>query len=644
MTIVDRVLPKGILKKFEKGERIFNAKGEQERPFTQGEYYLAKYLDENLSEEWIINTKPELRNRWGSFIRPTTPDIVISSKHKGIMIIEVKDWKIDRPKYRKVLTKNKKGKQICKIFIDNQKVANPAEKTILYKERMLAGIADINREIFDDRRKYILLKCGVYFHNCKTEEAKNFVGNPDPLKCIVFGKDLLEKKINVDQFIPLIKIGKNINSNQDWLLKFQNWISPPLHSIEGKNMISERDLDEKQRKYVISTPNKIQKISGVAGSGKTQIIAIKAASLAAVGKKVLVICFNITLKNYLKELIDRAKYRFDRNNIDIFYFQDFCKAYREDRDIPFPESISYTGDPVEVLGEAEKEEIIKDKQKNIDTNYNYDAILIDEGQDFKESWFKLLRCFLNKNGEMLIAIDDKQNIYNRKKTSIAGIGSGRWGVLKKSYRLLNEHIDIANIFSEKFFTDFSIKENPLIDKNADAQKSLPFKVDTVSEWRDVNNIVEARDEVCKILNRLQKDTQMDISDIVVLVPDHDEGMDLKKHIFETFPKKFSISDIFHKEDVKRQQAKKIFSVSDKVWDQKTKSYIEGRKLKMCTIQSFKGWERRNVIMLIPRKISKYFDNKFYTSLTRVREKLFIINLSERYKKFSKDNSSFFRGI
>ena len=134
MTSIDRVLPAGILKKFEEREEIFNAKGEQEMPFTPGEYYLAKYLDENLPEEWIINTKPELRNRWGSLIRPTTPDIVIASKYKGIMIIEVKDWKIEKSKYqtkyRKVLTKNGKEKQICEIFINDKKVSNPAEKTI----------------------------------------------------------------------------------------------------------------------------------------------------------------------------------------------------------------------------------------------------------------------------------------------------------------------------------------------------------------------------------------------------------------------------------------------------------------------------------------------------------------------------------
>ena len=117
MTISKRVLPNGILEKIEKVEKIFNSKRQLEKAFTQGEYYLAKYLDENLPDEWMIHTKPELRNRWGSFIRPTTPDIVIASKYKGIMIIEVKDWKIEKKIYKKVSTRNHRGREICKIFI-----------------------------------------------------------------------------------------------------------------------------------------------------------------------------------------------------------------------------------------------------------------------------------------------------------------------------------------------------------------------------------------------------------------------------------------------------------------------------------------------------------------------------------------------
>ena len=94
--------------------------------------------------------------------------------------------------------------------------------------------------------------------------------------------------------------------------------------------------------------------------------------------------------------------------------------------------------------ELEKEKIIRDKIENRNLSANYDAIIIDEGQDFKETWFKLLRNFLSQNGVMLIAFDDKQNIYSIKKFKISGVGSGRWGVLNKGYRLLNEHINLVN--------------------------------------------------------------------------------------------------------------------------------------------------------------------------------------------------------
>ena len=49
-----------------------------------------------------------------------------------------------------------------------------------------------------------------------------------------------------------------------------------------------------------------------------------------------------------------------RINLLLFYFQDFCQAYREDRDLPFPESTTYIRDKIEDLGEKEKQEIIND--------------------------------------------------------------------------------------------------------------------------------------------------------------------------------------------------------------------------------------------------------------------------------------------
>ena len=624
MTVNNRVLPLGILEKYKNKELKV--------PFTPGEYHLANYLNKKLPQEWVIHTKPELRNRWGTNIFPQTPDIVIASKKHGIMIIEIKDWRIDLPKYKTGEKLNRRGKKIWGVYIEddqNKKSINinPVNKAYGYKLRMKEGISEIHKEIFNDRRKEILIKSGLYFHNVEsTDKAKKFVGFPKYFssdKCEVFGRDMLDDKVNIEKFIPLINNKVKIHSNSDWLSKFKNWISPPLHVAEGQNLISERDLSERQKRYIIPRPGVIQKLSGVAGSGKTRVIAVRAVRLLSLKKKVLVVCFNITLKNYLQEEINRVFPGYDKNYLEIRYFHEFCKIYRDGRNIEYPEGSSF-----EESDEKDKEEIIKDKQNNKEASINYDAILIDEGQDFKESWFRLLRTFLKENGEILIVFDDKQNIYGVKKFKISGIGAGRWGILNQGYRLLNEHIEKVNKFSKQFLPDFkSDEENPEIELNK--QISLPFDPEPFSKWENVENIIESREKVCEYLNYLDKEKKLDFSDTAILVPDHDEGIQLKEHILKKFSNSnLKISDIFSKNLDTQRDAKKLFSVSDK-----------DRKLKMSTIDSFKGWERRNIIILTPSKPSVNFDFKMYTSLTRAREKIIVINRSEKYRKFKEDFNS-----
>ena len=69
----------------------------------------------------------------------------------------------------------------------------------------------------------------------------------------------------------------------------------------------------------------------------------------------------------------------------------------------------------------------------------YDAILIDEGQDYHKSWYDTLSKFLSHNDEMLFVIDEKQNIYERENRWVDSMNGtnfrGRWRTLNKSYRL-----------------------------------------------------------------------------------------------------------------------------------------------------------------------------------------------------------------
>ena len=112
MTNIDRVLPKGILQKYQKNELKGNYN------FTEGEYHLANFLDRKLPKEWIIHTKPTLK-KWGLHMTRKTPDIVIAHKKFGIMIIEVKDYS-DFNNFKKEIVKMGKKKFLDIFYKDNK--------------------------------------------------------------------------------------------------------------------------------------------------------------------------------------------------------------------------------------------------------------------------------------------------------------------------------------------------------------------------------------------------------------------------------------------------------------------------------------------------------------------------------------------
>ena len=621
MSNKERLFPIGILEKSKSNELIPN--------FEKGEFYLADYLNKKLPKEWNIYTRPELKARWGSNQNKKTPDIVIAHPQEGIMIFEVKNWNISNFFVDEIRSQNSKPK--LDIYQKNSNGRsgnlNPIDQAENYLWRMRNSIHEVLDEIYENNNKRHLIRCGVYFHNpYSTEEARNFVRfenyvNPD--RCSVFAKDYLDKGIEIDKIVPLINNRFKIKSNQNWMNLFSNWISPPLHRQEKQFRTSINDLDNNQKKFVESKPNVIQKISGVAGSGKTTIAALRAAISASNKKKVLVLCYNITIKNFLIDEVNKTIYP-QNELIDFFHFHDFCKAYRENNNITYQtEILSEESDDNSI------EEIKKHKNQNKDNSINYDVIIIDEGQDFKKNWYELIKNFLKPNGEILIALDQKQNIYNReKKTSLKGIGGGRWGILKKSYRLLNPHIELANKFSEKFFLDVNEEnEDPKIELDKNNQFKLPFKAEPASFWLNILNDNDLNDSVVGILKDLF-DKKVSPSDIAILVTNHEQGRALKQVILENY-ENIKIMDIFEKLDVRQRQQKILFKV-------------HSDKLKMATIASFKGWDRRNIIIITDKtsnieKNNARMDFEFYTSITRVREKVFVLNRNKRYEDFLDKN-------
>ncbi|MBJ6359732.1 3'-5' exonuclease [Paenibacillus sp. GCM10012307] len=214
-----------------------------------------------------------------------------------------------------------------------------------------------------------------------------------------------------------------------------------LHNLQAMDLHQEslaRQLGDKNRL-----------IRGVAGSGKTLILSARARMLAKDHPhwKILVLCYGISLSCVLRSMIDNMM----EEPEDLF---DFVQINSEQEDAgklkkhhietsTFHEWLWHTmrikDDAIDnLLQKIDQKEAILPK---------YDAILIDEGQDFEPAWLELLSKVLNPDTQSLLLVEDKaQNIFKRKTSLAASTGldfRGRSKILSINYRNTAQIVNFA---------------------------------------------------------------------------------------------------------------------------------------------------------------------------------------------------------
>ena len=121
--------------------------------------------------------------------------------------------------------------------------------------------------------------------------------------------------------------------SEDTADDLRGWLKEPAFS-KGQR----EPLELNNRQLIIATEptqERYRKVRGPAGSGKSQALAARAAVLASEGKRVLVCTFNITLMNYLRDLVARharelaeqqgQNLRIIRQQIEFRHFHGWCK-------------------------------------------------------------------------------------------------------------------------------------------------------------------------------------------------------------------------------------------------------------------------------------------------------------------------------
>jgi len=228
--------------------------------------------------------------------------------------------------------------------------------------------------------------------------------------------EYFEKLNSVIQAMTSIRKRKQRNYVQQ-----ENSRGAKLHKLEE----SIANLDKHQGEAVIETVEGVQRIRGLAGSGKTIVLALKAAYLHAKHPDWnIAITFNTrSLKGQLKQLIntftiehiseepdwDKIKiiHAWGSPSIEGIYYE-FCKKHNiEYRDLNSAKTIAKYG--------QEFDKVCEQALNSIKTYQRYyDAILIDEAQDFSQHFLQLCYGILKDPKRMVYAYDELQNL--NKKT------------------------------------------------------------------------------------------------------------------------------------------------------------------------------------------------------------------------------------
>lgn len=623
-------------------------------PLMPGERALIDYLDRFLPPQWRIYAQPYINNM--------RPDVVVLHPGHGIVVFEVKDWTTDIYHFEN-------GSLIRQTEIERRPEDNPLLKARWYADqiyRQFLATDEAELPVGADPNNLALCRHGIYFHNACEDEVRKLFGPFLQDNDIILGRDsLTEAKLG--NAVPYYRMQRSRflrDRQREALLSAHTWLCPPEHAVEQQAPLP--PLSAEQRPY--GTPETgFRRIRGVAGAGKSFVLAHRAARANAQGKKILVLSFNITMSHVLHDLLKRAPYPTDWREITWSHFHGWVKTQAvESGKMPISErtlrrnefglqvpvaelveefALAVGGQhrPIVEIGNVEAEEArllgylneIADGQ-DIAEGYaipSFDGIYIDEAQDFEPRWLDTLARFLKPDGEFVIFADHRQNLYG-KDGGRNGEGMpncrfrGPWAQLpRKSYRIpwrislfLNDFVEQVAVGDEE---DYPIEQYAEHDPN----RELPFDI---LAWRRVDHV---RSAIAQIPDAVEALGNPNPNDVVVLLPTHESGV---AAVEQMLPDYHQVVHVFGGDGANGPETRR----------RKVAFWMGRGGLKMCTIHSFKGWEIANVILVWPTAeeldhIAEAQRNSiFYTAISRGLRNMVVLNANRDFDVLFRDWDGF----
>ena len=548
-------------------------------------------------------------------------DFIIVRPNKGILLLNIFEENLNEC----TLSEDKK-----EINVHGQLYQSPIDLINLCQLSIKDGIEELLMSTIEDNRNFSLIKKAVVFSENSIDEIKKFFEYQNNVFnfTFIFGKEIIENRDISQNLYTTIGFLYNNNAFDDVVRrKLARMISPSWHSYQ-EGRIDMQPIGAQKRLSESSITQ--QKISGVAGSGKTQVLAFRAVNaMKRTGSDVLVLTYNITLANYLKFRLSEIREDFSWEKIDVYPYHQFFRIRAAECQLHV-EFGSY------------QNEAFFDNSKS---HKKYSAIFIDEVQDYTTEWLRIVmqNFLLESNGELVVFGDPKQNVYQRPLDTNGdirlGVIGGQWNrQLTTSRRFTNPRLaNLATAFQAQFMANLPVDN--IATENA-MSNTFNFQILTYIDLRQ-NNSFESI--ITNIINIISNDNN-EARDFVVLA----SSTKLLRNIDILYRQRTNEqTEMTFISNETLERLKQIHQVTDEKaanWKfnrdfealERTRKQLfttDKRCLKISTIQSFKGWESPSVIVILENDFVLHnatfhpmSPQTIYTAITRARENMYIINI------------------
>lgn len=632
---------------------------------TEGELFLLNELMQEFSNDDNVEIY------FQPFLNGDRPDIILMKKNVGVTIIEVKDWNLS--KYE--VDKNNKWH----VKNRDHHILSPFQQVFAYKENLFSlHINNLLEKKINNNYFYGRIQVFVYFHNANKKDLESFYADVndyyikrkqehDLLKpsnncevqtfnnesdLIKSKKSKFERDLKLSAGIDTIK-KIQLPSEDDTRLfseaiyqEFQRYLQPPYHTLnEGKEIT----YTSTQQKYIESRPVH-EKIRGVAGSGKTALMAKRAVNAhIRHGEKVLILTYNLTLKSYIHDKISDVRENFQWDNFYIINYHEFFKQIANYLAIDIQLSDEIKKQLEKIFNPRERDRIKEEYfEKMFYSNLSifdeyaddldkYQSIFIDEIQDYKPEWIKLIRKYFTKdNSELVLFGDEKQNIYERsldiEKKFTTPQGFGEWKKLKQSIRQQENGgriLDLLKRFQKAFFSEKYELDEYEMSRNQKYSDAGIFKFETYENLHD--------DGIYKIVSKIFDEIRTNHihpNDVCIV----------SSRIFTLRKIDFVIRNSFNEETITTFESTEIIKKMELNAIDETANLRRSKKIgfnlnsgvvKLSTIHSFKGFESKVIFLIINNdEIHEDTEELVYAGISRSKSELMIFSPRDsRYNEF-----------